>query len=107
MLHISGRLMDRNQATALFEEVEYLLKLDNKFIAVNLENTEYMNSTGLNVLINVLTKTRNAGGESIIANVPDKVNQLLLVTRLNTVFTVAKTLDEAVAKLQEQHNASV
>ena len=38
-----------------------------------------MNSTGLNILINILTKSRNAGGETVIANIPEKVKQLMIM----------------------------
>ena len=60
---------------------------------------QYMNSTGLNILINVLTRTRNAGGDTLIAAVSHSVRQLFVVTKLDTVFTITDTVDEAVAKL--------
>ena len=58
-----------------------------------------MNSSGLNVLIQLLTKTRTSGGESVICNVNKKVNDLLVITKLNTLFKVADSKDDAVKML--------
>jgi anti-sigma B factor antagonist len=60
---------------------------------------KYINSSGLTVLINTLTKARKTGGEVMIANVSTKVSELLLITKLNTVFTVTPTVDEALKKI--------
>ena len=61
-----------------------------------------MNSTGLNLLINVLTKTRNAGGDTIIAAAPERVEKLIVITKLNTVFSVAKDMEEAVGMINKE-----
>jgi anti-sigma B factor antagonist len=68
-------------------------------VILDMTELQYMNSTGLNILINVLTRTRNAGGDTLIAGVSNSVRQLFLVTKLDTVFTMTATIDEAVAKL--------
>ena len=57
-----------------------------------------MNSSGLNVMINVLTKSRKAGGEVAIANVTKKIKELLIITKLNSFFNVSESIDEAFAK---------
>jgi anti-sigma B factor antagonist len=58
-----------------------------------------MNSTGLNILINVLTRTRNAGGDALIAGMSNSVRQLFIVTKLDTVFIITPTIAEAEAKI--------
>ena len=58
-----------------------------------------MNSSGLNVLIQLLTKTRNNGGESVIFNVNKKITELLIITKLNTLFKIAETEEEAIKML--------
>jgi len=54
------------------------------------------------VLINILTKSRNSGGEAIITNVPEKINNLIITTKLNTVFAVTKSIEEALEMLTKQ-----
>ena len=71
----------------------------NKVI-LNLHDLQYMNSTGLNILISVLTSTRNKGGDTLIARVSHSVRQLFVVTKLDSVFIITDTVDEAIAKLK-------
>jgi anti-sigma B factor antagonist len=101
IISLEGKLMEKDQALELLDCVEDNLADDiNRFI-INLSKLEYMNSSGLNVLVNMLTKARSNGGEVIIANVSDKVNQLLIITKLNTVFSVAASIEEAEKMLNE------
>ena len=87
--------MEKQQAIELIETMNNLL-FDNKiFFVFNLENMNFINSTGLNILINLLTKVRNSGGDMSIYNVPKKIKQVLLITKLNSIFNVSQTIGEA------------
>lgn len=98
ILALSGELIDKNQAIALIKDMDELLEQDKNKLIIDLSELKYMNSSGLNVLIQLLTKTRTGGGESVICHVSKKVNDLLIITKLNTLFKVAETKEEA-AKL--------
>ena len=99
VFHLKGRLMDQQQADRLMETLDTELSDGHHTVILDMGELQYMNSTGLNILINVLTKTRNAGGDTLIAAVSHSVRQLFVVTKLDTVFTITPTVDEAVAKL--------
>lgn len=99
VFHLKGRLMDQQQADHLMATLDKELAGDHKTVVLDMGALQYMNSTGLNILINVLTRTRNAGGDTLIAAVSHSVRQLFVVTKLDTVFTITNTVDEAVAKL--------
>ncbi|MEZ4740767.1 MAG: STAS domain-containing protein [Flavobacteriales bacterium] len=99
VFHLKGRLMDQQQADRLMAALDEELKAGHKTVILDMGELQYMNSTGLNILINVLTRTRNAGGDTLIAAVSHSVRQLFVVTKLDTVFTITDTVDEAVAKL--------
>ena len=101
IINLSGSLMENNQVAGLIEEVENrVLQESNKFI-VCMDNLKYMNSTGLNVLISILTKSRRSGGDVVICCVPKKVQELLLITKLNTVFTITDNLENALEVFKE------
>jgi len=88
LVSISGNLIEKNQASNLLEEINELVEKDsNKFI-LNMQDFKYMNSTGLTILLNILTKARKSGGEAVICNVPDRIKSLLVITKLNNVFSV-------------------
>jgi len=95
VLVLKGELIDKNQAIDLIKNIDELLELGKNKLVIDLSDLKYMNSSGLNVLIQLLTKTRTSGGESVIFNVSKKVNDLLIITKLNTLFKVADTKEDA------------
>ena len=68
-------------------------------VVLDMGQLQYMNSTGLNILISVLTRTRQGGGETLISGMSTGVKQLFTVTKLDTVFTIKDTVEEALATL--------
>jgi len=99
VLVLSGELIDKNQANDLIKNIDELLAQGKNKLIIDLSDLKYMNSSGLNVLIQLLTKTRTNGGESVIFNVSKKVNDLLVITKLNTLFKVAENKDAAIKML--------
>ncbi|MCO6498973.1 MAG: STAS domain-containing protein [Vicingus serpentipes] len=92
---LSGNLINKQQAEDLMNELDFYLNEGNNKVVINLDDMMYMNSTGLNVLINIFTRVRNRDGEVVLTNIPEKINKLLLVTKLNSIFNVEKTLEDA------------
>jgi anti-sigma B factor antagonist len=94
---VYGELIERTQSQEMLDKISALCEEGKTNFVVDLSELKYMNSTGLNVLINILTKTRKNGGDLVICGVSRKIQELLLVTKLNSVFTVTETADEALA----------
>jgi anti-sigma B factor antagonist len=88
-------------AVSLNEELHELIDKDKTNVVVDLGKVKFMNSSGLGMLIGALTTMKKAGGDLRIANATDKIESLLIITKLITVFKHYKTLDEAVASYQE------
>ena len=99
VFHLNGRLMDQQQADRLMAALDEELGKGQNSVILDMAQLQYMNSTGLNILINVLTRTRNAGGDTLIAGVSTSVRQLFVVTKLDSVFTITPDVATAVAKL--------
>ena len=101
VISLEGELMDKNQAQVqtLLNDVQKLIDNNELKIILDLSNLKYINSSGLNVFINILTKSRKAGGDVAIANVTKKVKELLIITKLNKVFNVSTSINEATNKL--------
>ena len=95
LLKLSGRILDNEQTNRLISEVENTLSDKINKIVLDIENLEYINSNGLNCFIQLLTKARNMGGDAVIVNVPEKIKNLLLISKLNTVFTIKDSVDKA------------
>jgi anti-sigma B factor antagonist len=100
VFHMKGRLMDQHQADRLMEALDKEVDAGHSSVVLDMGELQYMNSTGLNILISVLTRTRNAGGDTLIARVSHSVRQLFVVTKLDSVFILTPTVEEAVAKIK-------
>jgi len=99
VFHLKGRLMDQQQADRLMATLDSELAGGTRYVVLDMSALQYMNSTGLNILINVLTRTRSAGGDTLIAGLSNSVRQLFIVTKLDTVFVIAATVEEAVSRI--------
>lgn len=101
VLEFKGKVMGGPDAVSLNEKVHELIEEDKTNLVVDLGKVKFMNSSGLGMLIGALTTMRKAGGDLRLANATDKIESLLVVTKLITVFKHYKTLDEAVASYEE------
>jgi anti-sigma B factor antagonist len=88
----------------LLREIESLIKDGFHYFVIDLSQLKLMNSVGLSFLIAVLTKSRNAGGETIITSVSDKISQLLTITKLNSIFIVCDNLEEGLEAIHPMLN---
>jgi anti-sigma B factor antagonist len=84
-------------AGAVKERLHQLIDEGKKKVVVDLSGVSWMNSSGLGILIGGLTTMRNAGGDLKLAGTTDKVQNLLMVTKLITIFESYDTIEEAVA----------
>ncbi len=95
-----GDLIEKGQALQMLYEIDRFIEKKEIRFVLNLTDLKYMNSTGLNILINVLTKSRKAGGDVAIFGLSPKVKELLVITKLDHIFNIADSLEEAVKKLK-------
>ncbi|HTY38470.1 MAG TPA: STAS domain-containing protein [Bacteroidota bacterium] len=87
-------------ASSLNEELHKLIDAGKNKVVVDLGEVKFMNSSGLGMLIGALTTVRNAGGNLKLARASEKIEQLLVVTKLVTVFEHHDTVDEALASFK-------
>lgn len=99
VLSLSGNLLGEKDAAPILESVGISLENNSNRFVLDLGDMKYINSTGLSVLLTVLTKSRNAGGEMVIINIPEQLANLLKITKLSDVFPQAATKAEAIASL--------
>ena len=96
---LTGRLMADEYSEGLLEEVSNVANNGTSNFLLNLKELDYINSSGINMLVNILTKSRSKGGEVVLYDVSEKVQKLFIITKLNTVFSVAKDKTEALGIL--------
>jgi anti-sigma B factor antagonist len=101
VLEFKGNVMGGPDAVTLNEQLHELIDQNKKNVVVDLGKVKFMNSSGLGMLIGALTTMRNAGGDLRIANATDKIESLLIITKLITVFQHFKSVDQAVDSYKE------
>lgn len=95
IIYLKGNLIEKHEAQTMLNEInEMIADGHNKFL-LHLKDLKYMNSSGIGIMIGILTKARNAGGEVAITGLSPKINQLLVVTKLNSVFKITESIKEA------------
>jgi len=82
------------------KELHQLIDQGKKNVIINLGKVKFMNSSGMGILIGSHTTMENAGGNLIICEANKKIENLLMVTQLISVFNHYRSLDEAVKYYQ-------
>ncbi len=95
VIEFKGNVMGGPDAVSLNEQLHELIDQDKTNVVVDLGKVKFMNSSGLGMLIGGLTTMRKAGGDLRIANATEKIESLLIVTKLITVFKHYKSVEEA------------
>lgn len=96
VIAIKGNLMGGPDATALNTKVHELIDSGRRNIVVDLGGVEFMNSSGLGLLIGSLTALRNAGGGLKVAQASEKITALLRISKLSSFFEQFSSVAEAV-----------
>jgi anti-sigma B factor antagonist len=94
---VSGRVMGGPDADTFHNLVKEHIAGGRKQILVNLAKVNWINSTGLGILIAAYTSIRDAGGEFKLANIGDRIESILMVTKLSGIFESYETEEEALA----------
>jgi anti-sigma B factor antagonist len=94
IVDISGRIELGEESAALRELVCDLLSKGHKQILLNLGDVHYIDSAGLGSLVSAFTSVRKQEGELKLLNLTNKVQDVMQITKLYTVFDIMN--DEAV-----------
>jgi len=96
IIMLKGNVMG-GEDTKNFNETLHKLIEDGKInIIIDVSNVKFMNSSGLGMLIGGLTTVKKAEGRLILAGVTEKIESLLIITKLITIFETSDDVDKAV-----------
>ena len=96
ILELKGNVMGGDDTKTFNEHLHKLIEEDKKQVVIDLSGVKFMNSSGLGMLIGGLTTLKKADGVLKLARVTDKIESLLIITKLITIFETYETVDEAV-----------
>ena len=100
ILDLSGKITIGEGSVQLRETVRRLLDESKKRILLNLGDVSYVDSSGIGELVSSYTTTNNNGGQLKLLNLTKKIQDLLMITKLLTVFETYDSEDAAVASFK-------
>ena len=95
---IRGEIDLHNSPQVRGEILRFLEEQKPKKLVLNLGEVPYMDSSAIAVLVEALQKMRKTGGKIYLTHLQPRVKGLLEIARLNTIFVLAATEEEALAK---------
>ncbi len=103
VIDIKGKFLGSVEGDSLKETIDDLAVAGKPKIIVNLEKTDFMDSTAIGVLISSLTTVRKAGGDMVLAGMQTRIRSLFLMTRLlGGVFDDYPDVEAASADLSKE-----
>ena len=100
LLDISGRITIGEGTVIIRETIRRLLDAGDRKFILNHSDCDYIDSSGLGELVTTFTTVRNAGGQLKLLNLTNRVQDLLQITKLLTVFESFENEAEAVKSLK-------
>jgi anti-sigma B factor antagonist len=97
ILTIKGKLMGGQETEDCHQKVKSLIEAKHTNIVADLSKVKWVNSKGLGMLMACFTSCKNAKGDFKLAGATDKVNSLLMMTKLMTIFETFDSVDKAVS----------
>ena len=94
---ISGRLIMGAETERLNTAVQGLLQNDQKKFVLDISALDYVDSSGIGMLVSCVTNVRKAGGELKLAGANPRIRRILAMTGVDSMMPMFDTLAAAVA----------
>ncbi len=97
ILELDGKITIGDGSVQLREAVRKLLEQGHKNLLIDLGKVDYVDSSGIGELVSCYTTTKNQGGQLKLLNLTKKIQDLLSITKLLTVFETFEGESDALA----------
>lgn len=95
IVDLSGRITLGEASVVVRDVIKDLMDKGNKKVLLNLGGVNYIDSSGIGVLVSSFTTVQSQGGELKLVNLSKRIHDLLQITKLYSLFDVKG--DEATA----------
>jgi anti-sigma B factor antagonist len=101
ILDLSGKIMGGDDFDLFKDAIDGLVDKGQVDIVLNMSKVKWINSTGLGLLVSAYTSLVKQGGRMKIAEVSNRIDNILHVTQLELIFETFEKEDEAVASFEK------
>jgi len=95
ILELKGKITLGEGDDTLKERINQLLSKDQKRIVLHLAAVPYIDSAGLGEIVRTFTTIKNKGGQLKLCAMTKRIQDLLMITKLLTVFETFETEPDA------------
>ena len=96
VMSVTGRV-DSSTAPELESQLKQLVDGGKHQIVLDLKDVEYMSSAGLRAMVSTLKSVKRVNGDLRLANPSARVEEVLRLAGLTSIFSIHPTQEEAVA----------
>lgn len=100
ILDCNGKIKLGEGTAAIRKAVLDALDCGTRKIILNFEEIDYIDSSGVGALLSAYTSVANAGGKMKLLHLTARIRELLMITKLLTVFEAHDEEEEALASFQ-------
>lgn len=93
-IFLSGRILSSTTSGDLLEEISRSLRDGQKTILINLQNTLFMDSTGLSALVTAYKRVRDVRGRFALCSLNEQARMLIEQTGMEKFFEVYASPEE-------------
>lgn len=96
IIELKGNVMGGDDTKDFNELLHKLIDEGKKQVVVDLSDVKFMNSSGIGMLISGLTTMKKAEGSMKLSGATDKIESLLVITKLITIFETFDDIEKAI-----------
>jgi anti-sigma B factor antagonist len=105
VVDLDGRITLGESTGLLRDKLRQLLAQGSRKIVLNLANVSYVDSAGLGELVGLYITAKNQGGAVKLLNLQKKLNELMAITKLHTVFETYDSEQKALGSFAQTATA--
>ncbi len=101
VIELKGNVMGGDDTKDFNELLHKLIDEGKKQVVVDLSDVKFMNSSGIGMLISGLTTMKKAEGSMKLSGATDKIESLLVITKLITIFETFDDIEKAIGSFSK------
>jgi anti-sigma B factor antagonist len=101
VIELKGNVMGGDDTKDFNELLHKLIDEGKKHVVIDLSDVKFMNSSGIGMLIGGLTTMKKAEGTMKLSGATDKIESLLVITKLITIFESFDNIEAAIASFSK------
>jgi len=95
---IDRNILDEASIQQIGEEISRLIDAaTNPRVLISFSNVDHLSSAALGTLITINNKIRSKDGQLRLANIDPQIYEIFVITKLNKLFQIHETAEEALA----------